>query len=317
MSRLPSSILAQFSIRYGILVSLTRLKPSFLLGYVTYCYRICKIDSSSSRSEPLHHRISLFSPESLKALLLVLRFTSFTPWIYHSYPSVTISLYADDTGIVAHDADYDTAVAKLQSAVDSVAKWAKKWKIRINESKSVRVDFSLRPHAHDPTILDGSAVPVANSARYLGLHLDNKLNWSEHIRQKRVILDLLRFKFNWLLYSRQLSLHNKRLIYTSIFRPAWSYGAEIWGVAAASNIAVLERFQNKFLRSIARAPWFISNEQLQNELDIEPVQSVIMKRATRYVSRLHQHPNTEAIQLLDDTNDTTRLQRKKLSNLLL
>ena len=231
-------------------------------------------------------------------------------------PSVTTSLYADDTGNVAHDADYDTAVAKLQSAVDSVAKWAKKWKIRINESKSVRVDFSLRPHAHDPTILDGSAVPVANSARYLGLHLDNKLNWSEHIRQKRVILDLLRFKFNWLLYSRQLSLHNKRLIYTSIFRPAWSYGAEIWGVAAASNIAVLERFQNKFLRSIARAPWFISNEQLQNELDIEPVQSVIMKRATHYVSPLHQHPNTEAIQLLDDTNDTTRLQRKKLSNLL-
>ncbi len=46
------------------------------------------------------------------------------------------SQFADDTAVVAHDADHNTAVTKLQSAVAQISDWARKWKIALNDSKS-------------------------------------------------------------------------------------------------------------------------------------------------------------------------------------
>lgn len=123
-------------------------------------------------------------------------------------------------------------------------------RIKLNNSESTRVDFAL---FHCEYIL--IYLSQKPCTRYLGLHLDSKLNWHEHILQKRKMLDFLINSFQWLInrYS-QISLKNKRLICTTIFRLAWSYGAEIWGTAAKSNTEILERFQYKFMRMITRAP---------------------------------------------------------------
>jgi hypothetical protein len=44
-------------------------------------------------------------------------------------PTTLTSLFANDTGLDTHNADYGTAVENLQTAVNAVAKWARKWKI--------------------------------------------------------------------------------------------------------------------------------------------------------------------------------------------
>ena len=164
-------------------------------------------------------------------------------------------------------------------------------------------------------MLDGEPIPVDGVARYLGLHLDCKLNWHEHIQRKRKMLDLMRTNFKWLINHPNISLRNKILVYKSIFRPAWSYGAEIWGTAADSNIAISDRFQNKFLRATVQAPWYVTNKQLHSELKVESVKEIIARRVDNYVARLHRHPNLEAIVLLDSTGDTCRLRRKRIFDL--
>ncbi len=139
--------------------------------------------------------------------MLFLLYTMDIPQIMY----VMTSQFADDTAIVAHDADYNTVITKLQSAVTRISDWTRKWKITLNDSKSIRVDFTLRPHHYTPTILEGKPIPLASSARYLGLHLDNKLNWHEHIANKRRMLDLLKKKFYWLIGPRsKLSFSNKK-----------------------------------------------------------------------------------------------------------
>jgi hypothetical protein len=84
---------------------------------------------------------------------------------------VTTALFADDSGVISHDTNYNTAVARLKSAVNNISIWAKDWKIRLNEAKSVRIDFSLRPHPYVPTVMEGKSVPLANSVRYLDLFI--------------------------------------------------------------------------------------------------------------------------------------------------
>lgn len=275
--------------------------------YALFTPAMCKLLMSYLSDRTFFVQIAAGVPQgSVLGPTLFLIYTSDFP----SLRGATAALYADDCGIVTSDKNYESAVNNLQSAVNEVAVWAKKWKIRLNENKSVRIDFSLRPHNYIPTIINGEPIPVANQARYLGLHLNSKLNWSEHVKHKRELLNLRYRNFYWLIGHRSsLSLANKKLIYTSIFQPMWTYGCEIWGTTRNSNKQIIERFQNKYMRTITKAPWYVTNEQLRADLRLDPVSTVISKKAKQYVKRLQSHPNTKAIMLLDNTHDTRRLQR--------
>ena len=91
----------------------------------------------------------------------------------------------------------------------------------------------------------------------------------------------------------------------------WAYGAQIWGCAARSNLEILQRFQNRALRQIVGARWYERNSDIHRDLGMETVSQFITKVATNYEKRLHHHPNIEAIQLLDNSNEYRRLKRVK------
>ena len=75
--------------------------------------------------------------------------------------TVMTNLFADDTGLIAHNEDYGAAVEDLQKALDAVAKWARKWKIKVNDSKSVIIDFALHPPpSYIPIYLNSKPIPV-------------------------------------------------------------------------------------------------------------------------------------------------------------
>ncbi len=50
-----------------------------------------------------------------------------------------------------------------------------------------------------PICLEGKVIPPASHARYLGLHLDCKLNWQRHARRKRDLLNRQLKNYYWLL----------------------------------------------------------------------------------------------------------------------
>ena len=54
-----------------------------------------------------------------------------------------------------------------------------------------------------------------------------------------------------------MSLDIKLLVYKTIIKPIWTYGIQIWGAAAKTNIEIIQRFQSKALRIITNAPWYI------------------------------------------------------------
>ena len=88
-----------------------------------------------------------------------------------------LALFADDTALLSVHESYDQAVTNLQTAINYVCEWASNWKLSLNESKSIRVDFALRHNGYTPTIINQKSVPSSNSKKYLGIHLDNELDW--------------------------------------------------------------------------------------------------------------------------------------------
>ena len=107
-------------------------------------------------------------------------------------------------------------------------KWTKKWRIRLNEMKSVNVNFTNLKIGHRiPFIINSLRIPYANTAKYLGMTLDAKLKWKEHVKKKKQELNLKFWKMYWLLGRQsQLSIHNKLLLYKQVLKPIWTYGIQ-------------------------------------------------------------------------------------------
>ena len=118
--------------------------------------------------------------------MLYLLFTSDLP----QAPNITIGTYADDTVILTFHTDVFRASSCLQGYLNIIQTWLRMWKNKINEFKSTYLNFTLRRNPSPQVYLNNVAIPPATTVKYLGLHLNNKLNWKEHITNKRKQMDL-------------------------------------------------------------------------------------------------------------------------------
>jgi len=71
-------------------------------------------------------------------------YTLFTADIIPTTDNTLIGTYADDTAILSSSQDPHETSSLLQNHLNSLSHWFKSWKIKINDSKSSRVTFSLR-----------------------------------------------------------------------------------------------------------------------------------------------------------------------------
>jgi len=163
--------------------------------------------------------------------------------------------------------------------------------MKVNETKSTHITFTLRKRHCPPVCINQNEMPQVEKVKYLGLHFDCKLTWKEHIAKKSKQLDHKTCDIKWLISRKSpLSLENKTLIYKTILKSIWTYGIEMWGCASKSNIAIMQRYQSKILRTIANAPWYVTNQTLHTALQIPYVSTVIQDRTNKHLIALASHP---------------------------
>ena len=221
-----------------------------------------------------------------------------------------IATFADDTAILAVGNTIEESTNKLQRSINKIYNWTSKWRIKLNESKSIHVNFSNKILNNLPIYINEQEIPYSNTAKYLGMTLDTKLKWKEHVKIKRKELDLKFRKMYWLIgRNSELSIGNKTLLYKQILKPVWTYGIQLWGCTNKTNIKMIQTFQNKVLRCIVDAPWYIRNDDLHRDLRIEYVSEEIIKNAEKHILRLQTHENDDIQQLVYNRRTARRLKR--------
>lgn len=291
----------------GLLQKLKRFLPrnffKILESYLSNRHFFVK---EKNESTDIHEIESGVPQGSVLGPILYTLFTSDLPLSPHTYTAT----FADDTAIMSVNKDPAVASSLLQQSLNAIQIWMKSWRIMANESKSVHITFTLKKTKCPTVSLNNRPVPQAVVVKYLGIHLDQRLTWQTHIFNKRKQLGLKLRSMYWLLAkSSKLSLNNKILIYKTILKPIWTYGIQLWGSAAVSNIAVIERFQSKTLRLITNAPWYITNKQLQHDLQIPSLQDEIKRFSTNYIARLNIHCNPLAQNIANSSDEVRRLLR--------
>ena len=103
-----------------------------------------------------------------------------------------------------------------------------------------------------------------------------------------------------------LSIENKLLLYKAVIKAIWSYGIEMWGCFSKSNIVIMQRSQSKIPRTIANAPWYVTNHTLHTDFNIPYASDVIHERINKHYNNLEADPSPLLGPLLQPIN-TKRL----------
>ncbi|KAL1446827.1 hypothetical protein WDU94_000575, partial [Cyamophila willieti] len=166
-------------------------------------------------------------------------------------------------------------LARLQSFVDEIFHWCKTWGIVMNTQKTVCKTFSLKREKQiRPIAINNKSIPWStDSVRWLGVWFDKRLTWGDHVK-KRVSQAYKRLQALFPLLNRKskINMRSSLVIYKTILKPVLTYGAPVWLPTAYCHLKKFEIFQNKVLRIITKAPWFVKNRNIQKDLKIESIE---------------------------------------------
>ena len=162
----------------GLLPKIQQILPpnyfNILQSYLQTRQLIVTYNNSTSQQV---HMLSGVPKRSVLGLFLYTLYTADIP----QSPNTPLSTFADDTAILSNHSNPITASANLRTNLQSIEKWTRKWKIRINEEKFKHVTFSLRRGNSPQLIFNQTNIPQADAVKYLRLHLDRSLTWNRYI----------------------------------------------------------------------------------------------------------------------------------------
>lgn len=278
-------------------LSLIKLVQSYLTNRTFHVH----IDDVSSSS----HEVPAGVPQgSILGPYLFLLFLNDIP----VQPRTKLACFADDTASLTSDRDSNLVINRLQLSLELLFNYFSSWKLKLNEGKTEAILFTRRRRIPDKKLnIGGHSIPWSSSVKYLGLHLDKKLNWSHHITTTRskgikalnALSPILNRKSN-------LSPATKLCIYTTLVRPCLTYAAPVWSSTCKTNYTKLQVIQNKALKMSYDTPFRTNLQKLHDKISLPLLDEFILK-ATRKFYLLNNPTNSN--------NLISSIGRTRLTNL--
>ena len=175
-----------------------------------------------------------------------LLFLIFCNNIYLHLESCKCILFAHDTTLYYSHKNLDYLKWCIEQDLKIVSDWFRANKLTLNILKSDCILFGSRATHKLKLELDGEILPFVKNTKFLGIWIDENLNWSKHVSELATKLKrgqkLLQLSRNF------LSPHALQNLYYAQFHSHLSYGIITWGnMINKSLITALQKLQNTCL----------------------------------------------------------------------
>ena len=155
--------------------------------------------------------------------------------IHKSSSKLKYVLFADDTTLSFSHKNEDTLILTLNNELDHVSKWLRNNKLLLNTNKTHMMIFTKR-NIDTPkykVYLNGSEISIVSNTKFLGIQIDNKLSWNDHVNyiSKKVsrnvgVLNILNFLPKDILLSLYYTLIYPFIIYCIVIWAATYFTTE-------------------------------------------------------------------------------------------
>ena len=178
-----------------------------------------------------------------------LLFSIFTNDLHLHLEYTKCILFADDTTIYMSHSNVNYLYWSLEEDMKTLSDWFKANLLTLNLSKSVTIRFGKTKFTGRNIQVGDTSLPDVTNTKFLGIWLDNKLQWTLHI--SKLYLKLKQNSYMLRSSKHVLNLHAKRNLYYAQIYSHLTYGLIIWG-NMLSNLQLnkLQSIQNRCFKLI-------------------------------------------------------------------
>ena len=200
-------------------------------------------------------------------------------------------LYADDAALLLEDDNVKRLKRTLNRELKLLDEWLISNKLTLNMSKT---HYMLISNTNVLTAKDRKKFKLTirkytlhevEYIKYLGVILDNKLNWNHHIGYLVTKLS----QVAGMLYKvrDRLPMKSRILVYNSLAGSYLNYGITSWGSAAPSALNKLKIMQNRLVRYITFSPPQTNVDHKFKSLNILTVEQLYFYEIAKFVQSVY------------------------------
>ena len=176
-----------------------------------------------------------------------------------------VRLFADDTSLYIIVDNPISAAEMINTDLETIHRWAEKWLVKFNPSKSESLLVSRKNNRnmHPPLIMNEVHINEVQYHKHLGVILSNDGTWHEHINlitskawQKIYVMRKLKF---------MLDRDSLNKIYSSFVRPTLEYANIVWDNCTQYETNAIERIQIEAARIVTGATRLVLLDILSKE----------------------------------------------------
>ena len=165
----------------------------------------------------------------------------------------TCNIFADDVAIYCNGSDVSEVELKLQLCINEIDEWYNNNRLKINADKTnVILISSHAKHVRKElnVNLRGTKLKQVDSVRYLGLIIDSKLRWDNHVKHLCKTLSYNVASLRRLSNTLNTTLLNT--LYKSTIQPCIDYACSVWGNCSLKNRDLIRRIQKRAARIVSK-----------------------------------------------------------------
>ena len=196
-------------------------------------------------------------------------------------------IFADDTNVFLSGKNVCDCIGAINNEIQKLSSWIQCNRLSLNIAKTNYIIFSKTklPSILPPLLIGGSPIERVRSIKFLGVVIDEKLSWSEHINHVRGKLS----RSLGMLQHVKNKLNNETLVqlYYAFIYPYLTYCIDIWGHCSRQCFQSIFKIQKRAIRIISHSERLAHTEPLFQRLEILPLEKLYIVAIGKFMFKYH------------------------------
>jgi hypothetical protein len=206
------------------------------------------------------------------------------------------SLFADDTTLQNKNKVIKQLEEQTNKELEKVSEWFKDNTLALHPGKTRYILYNAKQNDDFELSMGGQCIKrigekcEEKSFKFLGVYLDEKMNFKEHI--KRVTEKVRKITYTLIRLKHFLKLEHRAMIYKCLVKPVFEYAIAIWG---HNMNRMLNKSHKKLIRVLNCKPKHAHVEPLLKRLNILQLEDLYKHKAMCMLTKVYEKQAPEIV----------------------
>ena len=175
-----------------------------------------------------------------------------------------INLFADDTSLFHTHENFESLIKETSQELITISTWLATNKLVLNINKTNYIIFTSKGKSCNKNVsiikIDGNNIQQVNKTKFLGIIIEEHLNWATHISHLCNIIARNVGILQKLRYFIQADV--LKILYHSLILSHLEYCTLLWGNSYYSHLHKLRLLQKKAIRIVSNTDYLANSSML-------------------------------------------------------